>query len=97
MAAYHDTREAETMISLTIDLTTSSRASVGGGDPAGTGIVLKRVDLNDGGVRLIAILPAMVDAELANLTAAMLLDQIDTLSGQAVVDRVKITGLQVRW
>lgn len=93
MAAYNVTREAETMISLTIDLTSSSRASIGG-DP-GVGIV-KRVDLHDGGVRLIAVLPAMVDEELANLTAAMLLDQIDTLSGQGVVDRVKITGLQVR-
>ena len=81
------------MTSLTIDFTSASRASVGGNHDGG---VVKRIDLHDGGVRLIAILPSLVDAELANLTAAMLLDQIDTLSGQAVVDKIKITGLQVR-
>jgi hypothetical protein len=82
------------MISLTIDLTSASRAAIGGEDDVGT---VKRVDLSDGGVRLIAILPSLVGSEQANLTAAMLLDQIDTLSGQAVVDRIKITGLQVRF
>ena len=68
------------MISLTIDLTCASRAAIGGEDDVGT---VKRVDLSDGGVRLIAILPSLVGSEQANLTAA-------------VVERIKITGLQVR-
>ena len=57
------------MISLTIDLTCASRAAIGGEDDVGT---IKRVDLSDGGVRLIAILPSLVGSEQANLTAAFL-------------------------
>lgn len=91
MAEYNNDDSQET-IALTIDLT-SSRALFSAEDDAGS---IKKLELNDGGIRLIVSVPSMVDAEQANLTAAKLLDQIEMMSGRARVERVKITAIQVR-
>jgi len=92
-------------VSLAIELTSSGSSSItrAAGSSAATlsaaeeavGSV-KRIDLSDGGIRLVVTLPSLIDAEQANLTAALLLEQIDLLpEGARRVERVKISSLKV--
>lgn len=55
---------------------------------------VRKIELNDGCIRLVVTLPRLIDEEQANLTAALLFEQIDRLPCGAQVERVKITGLQ---
>jgi Ran GTPase-activating protein (RanGAP) involved in mRNA processing and transport len=72
-------------VSLTLELT-----SRGGGSDVGT---VKKTELSDDGVRITVTLPRLIDGEQANLTAALLLEQMDLLAGGFHVERVKLSGL----
>jgi Ran GTPase-activating protein (RanGAP) involved in mRNA processing and transport len=73
---------------LTLELTS---ARSGSKDEIGS---VRKIELNDGGIRLIVTLPRLIDGEQANLTAALLFEQIDRLPYGSQVERVKLTGLQ---
>lgn len=73
---------------LTLELTS---ARSGSKDEIGS---VRRIELNDGGTRLIVTLPRLIDGEQANLTAALLFEQIDRLLYGSQVERVKLIGLQ---
>jgi hypothetical protein len=61
----------------------------------GIGQEIRVVDATDGSLRLIAsLLGPVVLGEDANLTAALLMDQIDQLPHSVTVERVKINSLQ---
>lgn len=73
---------------LTLELTSPRTGSK---DEVGS---VRKIDLNDGGTRLIVTLPRLIDGEQANLTAALLFEQIDRLPYGSQVERVKLIGLQ---
>jgi hypothetical protein len=73
---------------LTLELTS---ARSGSKDEIGA---VRRNELGDGSTRLTVTLPCMIDGEQANLTAALLFEQIDRLPYLSHVERVKLHGLQ---
>lgn len=72
---------------LTLELTS---ARSGSKDSIGS---VRRNELADGGTRLVVTLPSVIDGEQANLTAALLFEQIDMLPYRSHVERVKLHGL----
>ena len=58
------------------------------------GVSVKRLVSRSGVIHIILSMPQSVHAEKANLATAVLFDQIEQLPNNAVVDRVKMSGLR---
>jgi Ran GTPase-activating protein (RanGAP) involved in mRNA processing and transport len=67
------------------------------GRPEGSdskGVSAEKQDAEFGGTRIVVSMPRLVNAEEANLAAALLFEQIDQLSSNAKIERVQLTGFR---
>lgn len=72
-------------IAVALELTSTGSDEIGS---------VRKIELSDGGIRLIVTLPKVIDGEQANLTAALLFQNLDRLPQQADIERIKINGLR---